>query len=129
MIIEVSVACIAGGFLILVVFLIIGIVKFYKTNQEINKLSHSIRKHMDELGVESLKLIKNVDETTVDVKKKLQALDVFFKPLSTAKQEMEHKNKKSKEYDLAAEIIEGLSAGMILFNKIKGGIREYGKSR
>ena len=129
MIIDISVACIAGGFLILVVFLIVGIVKFYKTNQEINKLLHSTRKHMDELGAESLKLIKNVDETTVDVKKKLHALDVIFKPLYAAKQEMEHKGKKSKEYDLAAEIIEGLSAGMILFNKIKGGIREYGKSR
>ena len=74
-------------------------------------------------------MIKNVDETTIDVKKKLHALDIFFKPLSTAKQDMDLKSKKHKDYDLTTELIEGLSAGMILYNKIKGGIKEYVKSR
>jgi|GEM_PF-4305685 len=129
MIIEISVACIAGAFIVLVVFSVICIVKFYKTTSEINKLLHSTKKNMDELASESVKLIKNVDETTSDVKKKLHALDVFFRPFSAAKHEMEAKSKKNKDYDLASELIEGLSAGMILYNKIKGGIKEYVKSR
>ena len=62
-------------------------------------------------------------------KKKLHTLDIFFKPLSMAKQETDAKSKKHKDYDLTTELIEGLSAGMILYNKIKGGIKEYVKSR
>ena len=129
MITDISVACIAAAFIILVIFLIIGIVKCYKIATEVNRLLHATKKNMDELASESLELIKNADETTSDVKKKLQTLEIFFKPLSTAKQEMETKSKKHKDYDLTTELIEGLSAGMILYNKIKGGIKEYVKSR
>lgn len=128
MVIDISVACASAAFIVLVIFLIIGIVRFNKTSKEINRLLHATKKDMDELSLEGIKLIKNLNESTGDVKRKLHALDVFFKPLYV-KQDTEPKSKKSKEYDLASEIIEGLSAGMILYNKVKEGIREYGKSR
>lgn len=128
MIIDISVACASGAFILLVIFLIIGIVRFNKTSKEISRLLHTTKKDLDELSAEGVKLIKNLNETSSDVKKKLHALDLFFKPLY-AKQDGETKSKKSKDYDLASEIVEGLSAGMILYNKIRDGIREYGKSR
>jgi Sec-independent protein translocase protein TatA len=128
MIVDISAACASAAFIVLVIFLIIGIVRFNRTAKEINRLLHATKKDMDELSVEGIKLIKNLNETTGDAKKKLHALDVFFKPLYV-KQDTEIKSKKNREYDLASEIIEGLSAGMILYNKVKEGIREYGKSR
>jgi Sec-independent protein translocase protein TatA len=128
MVIDISIACASAAFVVLVIFLIIGIVRFIKTSKEINQLLHATKRDLNELSEEGTKLIKNLNETTHDVKHKLHALDLFFKPLY-AKQETEIKSKKSKEYDLASEIIEGLSAGMILYNKIREGIKEYGKSR
>lgn len=125
MVIDISVTCISVAFIILVIFLIIGIVKFNKTFKEINKLLHATKKDLDELTLVGDKLLKNLNETTENVNKKLHALDIFFKPFQNA----ESKSKKYKEYDLASEIIEGLSAGMVLYNKIKGGLKEYGKSR
>jgi len=129
MVIDISVACISVAFIVLVVFLIIGIVKFNRTSKEINKILHSTKRDVDELSSEGKQLIKHLNESTVDINKKLHALDIFFKPLYSAKHDMEFKGKKNKDYDLTSEIIEGLSAGMILFNKIKGGLKEYGKSR
>jgi hypothetical protein len=128
MIIDISVACASLAFIILVIFLINGIVRFNRTSKEINKLLHATKKDLDELSVEGVKLVKNLNESTSDVKRKLHALDIFFKPFY-AKQDTETKSKKSKDYDLASEVVEGLSAGMTLYNKIKEGIREYGKSR
>jgi hypothetical protein len=128
MIIDISVACASGAFIVLVIFLVIGIVRFNKTSKEINRLLHTTKKDLDELTVEGVKFIKTLNETSSDVKKKLHALDLFFKPLY-AKQDGETKSKKHKDYDVTSEIIEGLSAGMILYKKIRDGIKEYGKSR
>ena len=128
MIIDISIACASGAFVILVIFLIVGIVRFNKTSKEINRLLHTTKKDLDELSAEGVKLIKNLNETSSDVKRKLHALDLFFKPLY-AKQDGETKSKKHKDYDLASEVVEGLSAGMTLYNKIRDGIKEYGKSR
>jgi hypothetical protein len=128
MIIDISVACASGAFILLVIFVIVGIVRFNKTSKEINRLLHTTKKDLDELSAEGVKLIKNLNETSSDVKKKLHALDLFFKPLY-AKQDGETKSKKHKDYDLGSEIVEGLSAGMTLYNKIRDGIKEYGKSR
>jgi Sec-independent protein translocase protein TatA len=128
MVIDISVACASGAFIILVIFLVIGIVRFNKTSKEINRLLHATKKDLDDLSAEGIKLIHNINETSTDVKKKLHVLDLFFKPLYP-KQEGETRSKKHKDYDLTSEIIEGLSAGMTLYNKIKDGIKEYGKSR
>ena len=128
MVIEISVACASGAFILLVIFLIVGIMRFNKTSKEIDRLLHTTKNDLDELTVESVKLVKNLNENASDVKKKLHALDLFFKPLYP-KQEGETRSKKHKDYDLASEIIEGLSAGVTLYNKIRDGIKEYGKSR
>jgi hypothetical protein len=128
MIIDISIACASGAFIILVIFLVVAIVRFNKTSKEINRLLHTTKKDLDELSAEGVKLVKNLTEVSGDVKRKLHALDLFFKPLY-AKQDGETKNKKHKDYDLASEVVEGLSAGMTLYNKIRDGIKEYGKSR
>src|SRR5271156_2062652 len=103
MVIDISVACISGAFIILVIFLIVGIVKFNRTSKEINKLLHTTKKDLDELTVESIKLIGNLNQTTEDVKKKLHILDIFFKPFA-AKQETESRAKKHQDYDVASEL-------------------------
>lgn len=129
MIVDISVAVIAVAFVVLVIFLIIGIVKSQKTLKEVNRLLHSSKKELDEISVESLKLIKNLNDTTVDLKKKLHALDCLFKPLTEAKDRMEDDGKKVKNHDLATDIMECVGSGLVLYNKIRGGIRAYVKSR
>jgi uncharacterized protein YoxC len=128
MIIEISVAVIAGAFAILSVFLIVAVVKAQKTLKEVNRVLHTTKKEMEEMSVEGIKLMKNLNETTVDVKKKLHALDILFHPLASMKDEMENA-KQSKHKDLATEIAECLAAGFTLYSKIKGGIAAYVKSR
>ena len=127
MVVEVSVAVIAAVFVLLVVFLIIAIVKALKTLKEVNRFLHSSKKELDEISVEGLKLIKNLNETTSDIKRKLHALDGFFSPFLGRREEGEHK--KHKEADLATDIIECVASGLTLYNKIKEGIRTYVKSR
>jgi len=128
MLIEISVVTIAAAFVVLVIFAIIGIMSARKTMNEVNKTLHAVKKDLNDLSEESLKLIKNINETTADVKKKLHALNFLLKPFyEMENHESEHR--KSKHYDLASEIMECITAGLVIYNKIKGGIREYGKTR
>ena len=129
MVIEISVACIAGAFVILAVFLIICIVKTWKTIKETNALLHSLRKDLNEISEEGVELLKHMNELTADVKRKMHAVDYLIKPLKAAKEDIESEEKKMKGCDLTSDILECLAAGMVIFNKIKGGIREYGKNR
>jgi uncharacterized protein YoxC len=121
MVTDISVAIIAAAFVVLVVFLIIGIVKAVKTLREINKTLHSTKKDVDELSQESLKLVKNLNETTNDIKKKLHAMDCLFKPFEHIESEMKKTN------NLTSDIVECVSAGLVLYNKIKRGIKDYVK--
>ncbi len=124
MIIEISVAVAAGAFLLLAIFAVMGIMTSRKTLKEVSRTLHSAKKDLDELSVESLKLIKNLNDTTVDVKKKLHALDFVFKPLGEMGEKREdHK----KSHDITSEIMECVAAGMLIYNKIKGAIKAYGK--
>lgn len=129
MVIDISVAFIAAAFVALVIFLIIALVKSQKTLKEMNKILSSSKKDIDEISIESTKLIKNLNETIVDIKKKLHALDCLFKPLSETKGEIEGESKKVKNYDLVSDVAECLAAGLVLYNKIKGGIKGYVKTR
>ena len=129
MIIEISVAFIAAAFVVLVIFAIIGIVKSGKTLKETNSLLRSTKKDLDELSEEGLSLIKHADDLAVDLKRKLHALDFLIQPLSHTEKEITAKSKKLKNEDLFADILESLAAGVVLFSKIKDGIRDYGKNR
>lgn len=84
---------------------------------------------MHEVSSESLKLIKNMTDISVDLKKKLHALEYLTKPLSDAGHEIETESRKIRKYDLTSEITECLAAGWVIYNKIKEGIRAYGKNR
>ncbi len=112
MIIEISVAIIAAAFVILVIFLIRALLNITKTTQEMNKVLHSTKKDLDEL-------LKNVNATTIDINHKLHTLNVFFKPLS------EHRH----DQNIVTDIAECVSDGMLLYHKIKGGIKQYVKTR
>ena len=127
MAIEISVGFIAAAFVVLVVFLIIGVMSSRKSLREMNKLMHATKKDLDEISVESLKLIKNLNETTIDIKKKLHVADFLFKPFSETRDDIEANSKKIKHHDIASDIMECLAAGMVIYNKIKGGIKEYVK--
>jgi uncharacterized protein YoxC len=129
MMIEISVACIAAAFVILVIFLIIGLVKSQKTLKEVNRTLASSKKELDEVSNESLKLIKNLNETTIDIKKKLHTLDFVFKPLSEVNEESEGGSRRHKNYDVVSEVVDCLATGLVLYNKIKGGIKGYVKTR
>ena len=123
MAIEISVGVIAAAFVILVIFLIVGIMSSRKTLKEMNKLLHASKRDIDELSSESLKLLKNLNDLTNDTKRKMHALDFVFKPLSHAKETIEN------ETSLSSEIIQCFTAGAVVFNKIRGLFREYAKHK
>ncbi|MFI5334498.1 MAG: DUF948 domain-containing protein [Chlamydiales bacterium] len=121
---EISIAIMAGAFVVLVAFLILGILSSRKTMKELNRTLHAAKKDLDELTHESLKLVKNLNDLTNDAKRKMHALDFFFKPLS-------HVNEESGEQEngVASDLVEGLTASFVAFNKIKRVISEYGKQK
>lgn len=123
MTIEISVGIIAAAFVILVIFLIIGIMSSRKTLKEMNKLLHASKRDIDELSSESIKLVKNLNDLTNDAKRKMHALDFIFKPISHAKERLENEN------SLSSEIIQCFTAGAIAFNKIRGLFKEYAKHK
>ena len=117
MIIDISVATIAGAFVFLVVFLIVAIVKLGKTAKEINAVLRSAKKELDELNADGGKLIRHLNEISLDAKRKLSALDCFFKPLE----------EKNHEPSVVSELAECVGAALQLYRKIKKGIKEYVK--
>lgn len=128
MVIEISVAGIAAVFIILALSMIITMVKTQKTLKEVNKVLSSAKKELDELGAESLKLVKNLNEFTTDIRSKLQIFDILFSVLPRFRGEA-GKGKKARKFNWATDIVEGLSAGYTLYDKIKRGIDTYVKRR
>jgi len=122
-IIEICVAAITLAFIVLVVFLVITLrrscLTLKKTKQVLVKIEHDL----DHLTVESLKLIKNTNELTIDIKKKSEALNFLFRPLFHLNKKAEHSSHPENAADKTAEILRYLSSGVELFNKIRGDTR------
>lgn len=125
MIVEISVALIALAFLVFVIFAIDGIISSKKTLKAMNKVLHETKRDMDELTTESLKLIKNLNETAVSAKKSVHVIEHLIRPFSDSKSE----DKRNKDYDVVSEAVETIATGMALYHKIKEGIKHYVKTR
>lgn len=123
MIIDISVAVIAATFIVLVFFVINALIASKKSMRELNRLLHATKNDLDKLSDESLKLIKSLNETTHSVNKKLHILDPLFTPF-------EHETRSRRHgHNLTSDIAECLAAALVLFQKIKEGVRDYAKSK
>jgi len=129
MLIEISVACIAAAFIVLVVFAVIAIVKSIKTLNNTNVLLQSTQKNLDETNTKVQILLKHADALAVNLKYKLHALDHFIKPLTETEHEIERKSKHLQHKDLITDILESTAAAIVLYSKIKEGISDYAKNR
>lgn len=119
MIFEICVAVISFAFVMLVVFLIITLKNvtsnLKKTKQILNKLEHEL---VDMSG-ESVKLIKNANELTEDIKKKTESLNFLFRPLFKFNKEKSEDNEHDN-YEKVSNIMNYISQGILLFKKLKG---------
>src|SRR5579872_1285399 len=113
MIVEISIAVIAGAFLILSVFLIISLLSA-------NKAMKAMQKDVHHLSTETIKLMQNTDEFVTDVKRKSAALNFLFRPLwNRERAHREEKGHSETEQTFAAAIA-WVTDGVNLFNQIKG---------
>lgn len=76
--IEFSVTVIAAAFVVLVVFIILTLLKLKASLDRVNQTLVETQKKLDALGEETIVLIRNTNEISVDVQKKMKALDSFF---------------------------------------------------
>ncbi len=86
---------------------------------------------IQEISEEGIKLLRNIDDLTEDLREKSESLDFIFKPLHALNEECstEIEKVKKNDYEDVAQVLELVTSGIVLFNKIKGGFRNHGKFR
>lgn len=114
MIIEISVGVIAIAFVLLVVFLVITLQRLRKVMKKTERVLSEAHALLHGLTEPVVELIDNTNRLTIDVKKKLEGLDVLFRPLYVLKKTDGH-HSMGKFGDIAGFVVEGIQ----LFNKIK----------
>jgi Na+-translocating ferredoxin:NAD+ oxidoreductase RnfC subunit len=120
MIIEISVAVIAGAFLLLSVFLVISLLNT-------NKTVKALQKDIHHLSNETVKLVENTDEFVTDVKRKSQAMNFLFRPFMNRERAHREERSHSKAEDTVAAAIDWVVTGVDLLNQIKGYLKDHGK--
>lgn len=131
MIIDICVAVIAVAFVCLVIFLILTLQTTRKTMKQTHRTLWEIHKTLEGISEPGIELIKDLDDLTVDLKKKSEALNVVFKPfMQKEKSEKSHHHEgKSEGLDRIVELAGYVAEGIVLFNKIKDGVKDYVRSR
>ncbi|MDR2539360.1 MAG: DUF948 domain-containing protein [Chlamydiales bacterium] len=117
MIIEVCIAVSTLAFVVLVVFLVMTLRSSCAT---LKKAKHTLTKvegDLKEISTESVTLLKNVNDLTVDVKEKSESLNFLFAPLLKLSHGKSHKTKNS--YEKLTEVINYVADAVILLKKIK----------
>lgn len=137
MIIEICVAVLTVSFLALVVYLVITLRATTATLKKTNHFLSKTEKDLDDLTTESVKLLKNVNDLAAGIRKKSEALDYLISPFtkhhrhskSEHKHENRHEHGHEEDYGTISELVQFVSNGIVLFNKIRGDIKDYVKSR
>ncbi|GAB4189087.1 MAG: hypothetical protein Tsb0015_09580 [Simkaniaceae bacterium] len=132
MIIEICAIAATVAFIILVVFLIMTFITTRRTLKETTITLMHIQRQMQALSKESISLIQNTNDLTLDIKKKSESLNFIFHALASFNKNKFHVLEMEKQKNISekiSEILECVGSGIILFNKIKEGIGEYAKHR
>lgn len=131
MIIEICVGVLTAAFVALVIYLIITLRSTTAALKKTNHLLSRAERDIDEITGEGVKLVKNLNELTVDIRKKSEALNVLIHPF-----EKQHRGRSERKHEddddtgsSIGDLIEYVTTGIVLFNKIKGDIKHYVKSR
>lgn len=104
MIIEISIAFIAVGFLGLVIYLILFLNDLRKLTKRVNGVLLTIEPHLDELAEEAARLTQTSQIIALDIQKKLEAVNSIVKSASDLGEVVEHHTslyKKKCEHKLA----------------------------
>ncbi|KAG6559694.1 Bacterial protein of unknown function (DUF948) [Candidatus Rhabdochlamydia oedothoracis] len=115
MIIEVCVAVSTIAFVILVIFLIMTLRNSCATLKKTKNTLTKVEGELKEISAESLTLLKNVNDLTVDIKEKSEALNFLFDPLLKLSHGKSHKAKNS--YEKLTEVINYVADAVILLKK------------
>ncbi len=122
MVMEIIIGVIALTFVVLVVFLIMTLQSTRKTLKRTDRVLMEVHKNLEAISEVSVELLQNVNKLTLDIKKKSESLDVFFRPLH-------HMKKEDKDIsDVISDIAESTAGIIRLFNHLKEGIKRYVKS-
>ncbi|PWU15450.1 MAG: hypothetical protein C5B45_02540 [Chlamydiae bacterium] len=116
MIIEVCIAVSTIAFVVLVIFLIMTLRNSCAT---LKKTKHTLTKvegELKQISSESVTLLKNVNDMTLDIKEKLESLNFLFAPLLRPSQGKSH---KTNTYAKLTEVINYVTDAVILLKKIK----------
>lgn len=115
MVIEISVAIIAAAVVVLVVFLVMALLQTKKTLEVTKRDVHHV-------SIEAVEMMRKIDLLTSDIKSKADSLNFVFRPLKALNKERSH-----KEQDALSEVIEWVTIGLVLFNKIKTAVKHHEK--
>ena len=116
MIIEVCIAVSTIAFVVLVIFLVMTLRSSCAT---LKKTKHTLTKvegELKEISSESVTLLKNVNDLTVDIKEKSEALNFLFAPLLKLSHGKSH---RTNAYEKLTEVINYVADAVILLKKIK----------
>lgn len=117
MLIEICLVVSSIAFVILVIFLIMTL---HNSCATLKKTKHTLTKvegELKEISMESIILLKNVNDLTIDIKEKSEALSFLFAPLLNLSRKKSHKTKNS--YEKLTEIINYIADAVILLKKTK----------
>ncbi|MEF3303711.1 DUF948 domain-containing protein [Paenibacillus sp. GYB003] len=78
MIIQISVACIAAAFIVLVVFLVAALQSARASLKQVNETLAHIDAKMDAISGETVKLMRQTQQIADDVQGKMKSLDTLF---------------------------------------------------
>lgn len=132
--IEISLGVIAVAFVILVIFLVITLLSVRRTLQHVNKTLVTARHKIDEMSMESMKLIRHSNDISEDLQHKLLLLDSIFQAVSLVGDHALDKaqsfrsekieaaeNQSFKSKNIFSDLTEWVATGMHLWHTIKKG--------
>lgn len=120
MVIEICATLICVSFIALTIFVIATLLVSRKKLKRIEKETNN-------LSSRGLELIENLNELTEDLKRKSQSLDFLFHFIGSFNRKKSTKPSpgKTKNREQIAEIIDLVSTGLDLFNRVKTDVKKY----
>jgi hypothetical protein len=113
MIIEISVGVIAFAFVILVIYLVAMIQTMRGVLTQLSQTIIHLRPNLDEMNTELNKVIKHGNAISVDLQKKMEALNGIFESIECLGNLFKHKTESLTEGYLHSHKIEPLHASSI----------------
>lgn len=113
---EIIVAAIAGAFIVLVIFAVIALQNVSKTLKRADRTLAEAHKAIEALSKPGEELLHNTNKLIVDLKKKSEAIDVFFRPLYGVKRE---RHEAKNRFEKVSEVMEFVAEGVRLFSIVK----------